>query len=138
MTDPLRDALRECEEYFEGRAADEKIYAEEMWLLAVVQAALRTVEPVRVPPEVRLAVERERCLYLETQAAEIARLQAAEGVGVRLLGAFILAVGGEVIVRSKHIRALNEYTVERFNDPSQDANVFRMVRKALAAPEGEG
>ncbi len=49
MTDPMRDALRECEEYFEERA-DAEYHAdsasptgnEEMRLLVAVQAALRT------------------------------------------------------------------------------------------------
>ncbi len=42
MTDPLRDALRECEAYFEQLAADAECCAEELRLLVAVQAALRT------------------------------------------------------------------------------------------------
>ncbi len=42
MTDPLRDALRECEAYFEEGDDDEWYGDEERRLLVAVQAALRT------------------------------------------------------------------------------------------------
>ncbi len=42
MTDPLRDALRECEAYFEEGDDDEWYGDEERRLLVAVQAALRS------------------------------------------------------------------------------------------------